>query len=208
MRKFVFGNLLMLGALTALSILPSTAATYKPDFKALDPDWLVIQPNAVKASGGILTLMDAKGDIPEYRTKSLRVADMTCSVKAQFAKVPNLPDTGAKATLEFLMPDSSHGYEFSLSSIGTYQIYKFDSGKDGKPTALVPWTANEAIKKGPADWNEMKVVIEGQRGSFYVNGTLLTSLPLHVPEGGGMIGLECINNEPVEVKYKDFELVY
>ncbi len=63
-------------------------------------------------------------------------------------------------------------YMFQYTRDGYYSVWKRVAG--GSSAALQDWTASPAINTGDA-WNTLRVVAEGGRLSFYINGALVWS---------------------------------
>jgi len=62
-------------------------------------------------------------------------------------------------------------YLFQYTRSGYYSIWKSINGKD---TALQSWAKSPKIKTG-YKWNTLKVVANGNRLKFYINGHLVWS---------------------------------
>jgi hypothetical protein len=82
--------------------------------------------------------------------------------------------------------DGANSYTFVVSPQGQFAIIRV---KDDVPSFLVNWTAHSAIKKGQAD-NLLEVRKVGQKLEFYVNGSMVKSLPYETCSGQ-WIGFAC-----------------
>jgi len=85
------------------------------------------------------------------------------------------------------------GYYFCYSNEGSYRIYKYDSSLHG--TIIQDTTQTAAIKQD--GWNVLKVVANGSKFKFYINGTLLKSFTDSM-RSSGYVGFEMIrtNTDP------------
>jgi len=67
----------------------------------------------------------------------------------------------------FRAPENNKGYVYGFSCDGQYSMRNWD----GKTfTAIVDWTANEAIRKGPNQANRVGIMVKGNQFTFYANG--------------------------------------
>ncbi|HEY9055350.1 MAG TPA: WG repeat-containing protein, partial [Rectinemataceae bacterium] len=83
---------------------------------------------------------------------------------------------------------------FALSPDGAYAVL------DVLPEATnlyVPWTAHKAIKPGPSD-NRLEVRRRGQKLEFWINGTMVKSLP-HFGISGTGVGFICFYANAISV---------
>jgi hypothetical protein len=70
-------------------------------------------------------------------------------------------------------PDDDNFYWFEISSDGYYSV---DMMQAGEWVGLVDWVESDAINQGTGVTNHLKVVCDGDRFVFYVNGIYLTEV--------------------------------
>lgn len=95
-------------------------------------------------------------------------SDFTYSIKATKISGPDKWGYG----LIFRVQDVDNGYEFAVSGLGDYYVGKVEGGTYQD---ILKWTVNNAINKGNAT-NILQITAKGNTLSFYVNGTLLTTV--------------------------------
>jgi hypothetical protein len=76
------------------------------------------------------------------------------------------------------------GYGFYIARDGYYAIYSYSGGSS---TELQPWTSSTAIHQGDI-WNELRVVANGSRLAFYINGGLVW-IGNNAAHASGRVGL-------------------
>ena len=71
----------------------------------------------------------------------------------------------------------SGGYAVLISALGSYTIGYYVKGKNGELVweDLMAWTYHTALKSGINESNRLRVICDGGKFRFYLNGTLATS---------------------------------
>lgn len=71
----------------------------------------------------------------------------------------------------------SGGYAVLISALGSYTIGYYVKGKNGELVweDLMAWTYHTALKSGINESNRLRVICDGEKFRFYLNGTLATS---------------------------------
>ena len=102
-----------------------------------------------------------------------------------------LPLAGAAIRQAMDLNLSSEYFAFLISSDGYYSLWR---AQDSKTSVLSAWIASDEIRQGLGAENSIRVVADGQRYQFYVNGALM---PLCLPDTPGsastFAGGECID---------------
>jgi hypothetical protein len=101
-------------------------------------------------------------------------------VTGTFRKVGGPPGGGYGLVLR----DQGPGRQDGLAQSGQFYVFEVGEGDkvgvwrrdDDHWVDLLPWTPSEAVHPGMAQ-NQVRVTAIGERMSFFVNGTLITSLP-------------------------------
>jgi hypothetical protein len=99
----------------------------------------------------------------DLQAKVLRIG---CALCANFLMVRGAPEP---------LDGNGHwysGYRFQYTNEGKYSVLKRVAG--GDQILLQDWTANPAILTGEA-WNTLRVIVDDDQLSFYINGTLVWS---------------------------------
>ena len=99
----------------------------------------------------------------DYQARLRRIGCASCANYIVFRGTPD-PLTAAN--------NWYHEYKLQYSADGYYSIWRRLAG--GSATALVNWTYTSAIVPGDA-WNTLRVVADGPRLTFYINGVYLWS---------------------------------
>jgi len=88
------------------------------------------------------------------------------------------------------------GYIFGYTNAGTYSIWRMNSG--GTTTAIQPWTYTDAVIAD--DWNELKVIADGEDFEFYINDDLMTTFS-DDDFSSGYIGFEMYKSDTAVSKF-------
>jgi hypothetical protein len=103
--------------------------------------------------------------------------------------VSNL-DGHSAGGLAFWGVDYNNYYAAQIFLNGTFSINRLVGGTWA---AIVPRATSEAIKKGTGAVNDLQVVLNNDRGSFYINGSQVGEFRDQVPQVGGAMGLFAVS---------------
>jgi hypothetical protein len=208
------GRLVLTAAFTFLAVLNAPRAladVYSPDFKSAGSELSIIHPEKVSVKDGILTItpdaLTAGATMSAPRSvwnQVLEVGDATIKVKCKLSK-PTDPKCIPYCGLLFTMKDINHMVEASVSSEGSYTIYKSDGDKT---INTVEWTVAPSLNKGFDVWNELQVSIKGNRLTFSINGTVVKSVPIDGLSAGGMFGVTAYSTSGSTSQFKDLQVTY
>ncbi len=116
---------------------------------------------------GVYSMLSKKGDASWWQYYRGQFNDMIVEADGQSPT----GDTGVTYGIVFRLSSNGNAfYLFDVSPAGKYSLYHFS--RETKWTALIPYTASEAIKTG-AEWNRLKVVAQGSQIAVYVNDQFL-----------------------------------
>jgi hypothetical protein len=92
--------------------------------------------------------------------------------------------------------DMGNFYSFIIHPQGSYTIYRV---KDGTAGLLAAWTTSSSIKKG-STYNKLEVRREDQTLKFYINESLVKTLPYETCSGTG-VGFACYGAASLSVDW-------
>lgn len=127
----------------------------------------------IKAEGGLqmIALRPEKWD--SWMLSQPVLNDFYMEVTATPGKCSGLDRYGLLARAQVKKGTVSGAYVFGFSCDGQYSLRKWD-GKSF--SALVGWTSNSLILKGPSQANRLGIMAKGSQLSLYANGGLLTQV--------------------------------
>ncbi|MBC7249373.1 MAG: DUF1080 domain-containing protein [Anaerolineae bacterium] len=125
--------------------------------------------------------------------------DFAVEVEAQKITGPDVNSQG----IAFRIQDAKNYYSFNVSSTG---MYRFVRVVDSEWTTLVDWTNSPAINKGEG-LNHLRVICNGSRFSFYVNGVHLTDATDDTFASGDIaLWVGAYDEVPVTVRFDNVKL--
>jgi len=141
---------------------------FKDNFSSSDSGWNVSSADSgsVAYSNGELKMQrktDGWSSTTTTNYKVGRLIDFVAEVDAR--KIPEGED-GTDRSILFRYKDNNNFYGFYVAANGKYSVWKLVENKWNK---LIDWTKSDYIKAGTAT-NKLKVVCQGQKMDFYVNG--------------------------------------
>lgn len=161
-----------------------TAAVLDDTFKAPDPGWGPPDDAAAFTPEGLVLKPPVNGSAwRSNQNYSIDGSDLCVSV-ANPSPLPgrDAGDVGvrfwAKSALDF--------YTATLSLDGTVAI---DRLVNGAWHVVMPPTPSTAVHTRPGEVNEVEIVVKGDAGSFYVNGTKIGDFRGEAPPRGGPPGI-------------------
>ncbi len=103
------------------------------------------------------------------------------------------------------LADSAQSYTYfiirTMPDRAEYSIRR-RAGYAARPTAVVDWTAHDAVRKAGADGtatNELSVLVAGGKAIFYVNGTEVHSASTADVDATGIVGYRVNHNLDVHL---------
>lgn len=117
-----------------------------------------------------------------YQTTRLGDADATLRVR-----MPNFTGgVGHMIGLAFWAAGVDDFYSLTLDDSGMCGVQHFRSGVWYTPA---PFRQVQGLKTSPGDWNDLRIVAQGQLATAYVNGQKFAVIKGRPPKNGGMIGM-------------------
>jgi hypothetical protein len=155
---------------------------FEDDFTELDGSFVSYDTSKLFVEKNNLLVTVKKGYTTRrfYQSTVFQDADITVRVKLDNPDA----ETGAKFGLCFWALDYSQYYTFAISDSGTVGI-TFDGPNSYTPLS---WRQSSALKTGPNDWNELRVVTVGNQAMAFLNGKKVASFKGKPPQGGSLIG--------------------
>jgi len=139
---------------------------FKDDFSSPDSGWLVESGDwgRIAYSNGELAIQ-RKGDswARAINNNVGRLIDFAVEIDAR--KIPEGEDK-SDCSILFRFQDNKNFYGFYVQPRGYYSVWKMMAGEW---TKLIDWTESDYIKTGTST-NKLKVVCQGQKMDFYING--------------------------------------
>ncbi len=170
-------------AIPAFACMGSTVLL-QDDFKTMQANWGTPSASILVQNGALLIKPPLNSEIDALNNGNV-FTDMDACVTVEPTAMG--PQEGhAYGGLIFWAIDTSNYYEFTVSGLGTYAVFRHLANRW---ITVLNWTPNAAIKKGVNQSNQLRVVTKGNQATLYINGTQLTTFSGQPPAGGGEIGL-------------------
>jgi hypothetical protein len=158
------------------------------NFKNADPGWG--QPDniaAFTAQGLVLTPPSGGSAWRSNSGRTMARADWCVQVvNPSSLPMPADEDAVGSVGLWFWGKDSQNFYTATITLDGTAEIDRLNRGAW---QTVVPPAAAMSIKTAPGAVNELEIVTDGARASFYVNGVLAAEATGRPPADGGSPGI-------------------
>src|SRR5277367_5403810 len=154
---------------------------YEDDFTNLDPSW--------GTSGDILSVKDGKLILkPALNTTQsvLNQSNVFDDADIQVEVTLSSGDPIVAGGLIFWAKDYSNFYCLCIDGKGSFKISHFVTDRWLTP---VGWTESDAIKKGVAEANKLRVVTKGRQASAFINDKQVITINGQPPQGGGCVGV-------------------
>jgi hypothetical protein len=108
--------------------------------------------------------------------------------------------------IEIRQKDKTNFYTFDISADGYYEILKFI---DGVPTTLIKPTSSTVINQGIGETNRIKVITDGNKFTFSVNGNIVDTV-YDDKFSSGMVSLRVLapssGSQSSEVSFDNFKI--
>ncbi|MBM4446808.1 MAG: zinc ribbon domain-containing protein [Chloroflexi bacterium] len=177
---------------------------FKDDFSNTDNGWLV-------ESGDWGGIAYSNGELAIHRKTALwafstndNVGEQTdFIVEVDARKIPEGEDN-TDCSILFRFQDNKNFYGFYVAPRGNYSVWK---KVGGEWTKLIDWTESDYIKTGTST-NKLKVVCQGQKMDFYINGHKVdTTNDDTFIEGKIAISVTSVESTPaIEYHFDNFKL--
>ncbi len=185
-------------------IVPATAGEllYATGFDGDTPDWQQTAGQTASAQsvdGSMRLEINTLGGLSATTSPYFRDFDATVEVRVETGVFDGNNNNGYG--IIFRQWDPNSFYVFLVSSDGSYRLRRV---VDGQSHALSDWIFTDAINQQIGALNTLRVVGEGDRFRFYINGQRML---LCVPDDPGAISTmfrgECLQGELVDTLVDD-----
>jgi hypothetical protein len=180
---------ILCAALTGCAVILSGGAN------ACDGDDVIFEDNFANDSGGwaILSSVEVKDGafILKLRPDDIQT-DLNVTYTVDDADICSdavWPDGDARilgAGVLFWGEDNKNYYQFGVLNNGKFWIAR---KQDGKWATIVQNVESDAIHTAPGSANTLRVKVDGDTASFFINGTKVRDLRGQPPKGGWRFGL-------------------
>jgi hypothetical protein len=202
-RKMAILTMAMAVVLLAVSAGLAGKVLFEDKFTSLDPSW--------GAPGPIMDVKDGKLIItPTVNTTQtvLNQANVFPNdAEGSFAMTfVTAPGATWGSGLVFWAKDYNEYYAILINAEGWFAVQRHIAGRYLLPVA---WRESDAIKKGEAAENQVKVVAKGNKATIFVNGKEVISFSGQPPQGGTLIGFKVASGPDGSnsVAFSNFQLV-
>jgi 3-keto-disaccharide hydrolase len=182
----------MLASLMSVLLLTSTSGSFacgngtvlfQDSMQSPDPSWGNDQTRSAGPNGATWKLRPGYSKSPLNQTSLYEDFEVCVT-----ASMDHPEQSGGSVGVSFWGEDADNLYAADLfPRSGSIDIIRLQRGKLLKP---VPVQKNSAIITDPNGQNEIDVVVKGNHGTLFVNGTKVTEFTGNPPEGGGLVGLD------------------
>jgi hypothetical protein len=170
-------------AIPAFACMGSTVLL-QDDFKTLQANWGAATAILSVQNGALLIKPPLNSESDALNNGNV-FTDMDACVTIEPTTI-GPQEAHAYGGFIFWAIDLNNYYEFTVSALGTFAIFRHVADRW---ITVMTWTPNAAIKKGVNQSNQLRVVTKGTEATLYINGTQLTTFSGQPPAGGGEIGL-------------------
>ena len=188
--KLVFAVLLALsGSIGAASACQSHGTPLLDDsFKTADPGWG--QPDNVAAftANGLILTAPVSGSAWRWNRSQTMAHNDLCVEVMNPAQLPSPADadTVGAVGVWFWSTDSQNFYTATIALDGSVAITRLSGGIWRTITTPAP---SPAINTAPGAVNEIEIVTNGNKASFFVNGAKVQDVQGQAPATGGPPGI-------------------
>jgi glucose/mannose transport system substrate-binding protein len=154
---------------------------YEDEFTNLDPSW--------GTPGDILSVKDGKLILkPALNTTQsvLNQSNVFDDADIQVEVTLSSGDPIVAGGLIFWAKDYSNFYCLCIDGKGSFKISHFVTDRWLTP---VGWTESDAINKGVAQANKLRVVTKGRQATAFINDKQVITINGQPPQGGGCVGV-------------------
>ena len=183
MRPIVVAVLLVASSLAATPALAckGKSVLYRDDFRKVDPAWDRHNWFAIGSGRAQMTPDVGKALTVVLNGATFDQADLCADMAMADPANPQKPFAG----LVFWVQDYGNLYGFMVSAAGTAAIVRAQSRKWAQ---AVPWRKVTNLRTRPGAVNTLRVTIEGDRATAYINDQTFVTITGQAPKDGGLIG--------------------
>jgi len=164
---------------------PDNVGDFQDTFAKPDPAWQLNTKYADYADGQLAIKLDENTNFVQlYRSLVFKNATVCLTMKSPPA-IADLEDV-ASGGLAFWSIDYRNYYLAKIYPNGSFTIFR---KLNDEWIPVVNRTPSEAIKKGVGAVNEIQVVLNGNNGLLYINGTQVSEFRGNPPPTGGAVGV-------------------
>lgn len=116
--------------------------------------------------------------------QSMVFEDIDLTIKVQMPDL--MAEQGGGIGVMFWGTSADDMYVLEISDSGTFAVRRFTPTRILYP---VMWRSSDAINVEPEEWNELRVVTQGNVATIYINGKEQVRLKGRPPAGGSFVGL-------------------
>jgi len=169
-------------------------------FTTTDPSWGF--DSAATVQNGTLVIKPAINTAEEFQYGADIFTDTDISVTVTTTSV----DPSSGGGILFWGQDANDYYTAHIFGDGSYDISRLHANNF---LYQVPKTTSTAINKGVGAKNLLRVVTQGSKITFYINGTQVASVQGQPPTGGGTVGLftESGTTDAASFTFQDFKVL-
>jgi hypothetical protein len=178
---------------------------FQDGFQKPDPGWGITDPTNYYVDGQLSLKPDGgRGRTRLYRSLIFKNATVCVTVKSPLA-VSKLDDPLAGGAA-FWGGDYNNYYVAQIYPNGTFGVNRY---VEGTWATVIPRATSDAIKKGTGAVNDLQVVLNNDKGLFYVNGSQVTEFRGQAPQVGGAMGLyaQSENEQVSDWRFLNFAIV-
>lgn len=154
-------------------------------FKIPDPGWGPPDDAATFTSGGLVLKPSVNGSAWRWNPNYTIDGHDLCVTVTNPAQPPGKSDIG-DVGIWFWSRNQQNFYTATISLDGTTAV---DRLVNGVWQTIVPPTPSGAVHTGPGAVNEVEVTVNGDTGTFYVNGAKVADFKGQAPPNGGPPGV-------------------
>ena len=154
---------------------------YEDDFTNLDPSWGT-PGDILSVKDGKLVLKPALNTTQSVLNQSNVFDDADIEVEVTLFSGDPIVAGG----LVFWAKDYSNFYCLCVDGKGSFKISHFVTDRWLTP---VGWTESNAINKGVAQANKLRVVTKGRQATAFINDKQVITINGQPPQGGGCVGV-------------------
>ena len=177
---------MMAMAVVLLAVTASLAGKvlFEDKFTSLDPSWGAPGPMMDVKEGKLIITPEKNTSQTVLNQANVLPNDMEGSFAMTFVKSP-APSWGSG--LVFWARDYNEYYAVLINPEGWFAVQRLVAGRYLLPVA---WRESDAIKKGEAAENQVKVATKGNKATISINGKDVITLSGQPPEGGSLVGFK------------------
>jgi hypothetical protein len=178
--------------------------TFFDDFKSPDPAWGQTSETSFFKDGYlVIKAKPHTGAFRKYLPQVFKSGTVCADVK--FPSQPEQVTDKSSPGIIFWSIDDKNFYVLSLHLDGSYDVYR---KIDGEWDPVITRRKSSIIHVGQDAVNQIKVVLDIESVTIFINGTKLTDFPGQSPETGGTFGVygDSLEAEENEWRFTNFAL--